>query len=286
MDCNDVAITKQFITSLKPFLEPFGGLILTFIAAILAYRYGLKMYFTQREHELISKRYIDDGIGQTINIIRHALSISMNNIIEARSVLGRFFGMGFGCGTIKTKTGHMLKISFDFKRFSIGEIERIHRYKLDHLVGDIILSDIIDDFFVLLAVNSWYLDSIFTADIESIVNLLGGKDGENKSHRDVIREFLRKLEEIEKELNKCNEDLLKYNFVIDYLQKIVWFLEKEKKLTWAKLDDFKNRPEIIHIVKKTKEKYAEIEKTKPDIGNINIEDGFFQAFDDNKKVDN
>ena len=103
-----------------------------------------------------------------------------------------------------------------------------------------------------------WLELIFTAELIDLEKLLDEEVGvekfSNKVHKELPDELKRRLKQDDK-----------YRGIVKYLQEIASLLEKEKTLTWAKLNNFRNRREIIDIVKKAKEKYAEIKKLEPKI---------------------
>ena len=53
------------------------------------------------------------------------------------------------------------------------------------------------------------------------------------------------------------EDSKKYLYILLELESIANILEKESKLTWSKLGEFKNRPDVKNSVQTLKDKFAE-----------------------------
>lgn len=247
MDTNSVIVIKEATNMITTFWPEIIGSVITgcfiLLTAYFAYKFGLKSYFAQREHEYIMKRYIDEGVGQILDGVNRAFRIFSDNNANALMALGQ---LEMGLAGFEGLTP---KMDYHIDRFGRGEMLRLPYYKLNHLLGDNIFSSSILKLFALVGSESAYLDVLLQFEIKDIV-------------KGQANDAMKKIEKLDSKLGASFDKVDRYRFIVDELQMIASILEKEKSLTWADLREFKNRPEIKESVKRSKRKFAELEKAK------------------------
>ncbi|HHT9136903.1 MAG TPA: hypothetical protein ACFYEK_06595, partial [Candidatus Wunengus sp. YC60] len=67
-----------------------GDFFKVFIPAGLAYWFGHKQYLTKRDHEQITKRYLENGIDVIVEGIEHALGVFSENFAHSMRILKTF----------------------------------------------------------------------------------------------------------------------------------------------------------------------------------------------------
>lgn len=97
-------------------------------AAMVAYYFGVKTFFRQKEYELVQKRYLDEGIDRVSNAAEEALSVFSNNWSQSLYALKLFRDID-----AKSAQEHCEKTLLPLKHTSL-EVGPVYRLKA--LVGD------------------------------------------------------------------------------------------------------------------------------------------------------
>src|SRR5690348_6757057 len=72
------------------FLKDLGSGLAPLGAAFVAYLLGLRAYHLQREHELVRRRYLDEGLDAFAADVEHALGVFRNNWQQSLTILKHF----------------------------------------------------------------------------------------------------------------------------------------------------------------------------------------------------
>jgi hypothetical protein len=205
------------------------------LAAGFAYEWGLKQYFRQREHELILKRYLTEGIDLISMHVTNAEQAFIYNHNKASEVLDQ----------LKVFKKGDLSVKFLTVQTYLGSMPI---QKLRYLLGDDILATSIQELLIFINSKGTYLNTFFYPQALKIEQAL-------KNHKNPET-----LEQLEGELTDAlkrhlDEDFsvfTQYAFVQTELQRIASILEKETTLTWSDLNEFQKRSEIKEDVKMVK----------------------------------
>ena len=226
MNANSVVAVRE-VSGYWP--EIIGALItgiFILLAAIIGAKYGLRTYFRKREHELILKRYLDEGIDRLSEAVDDALRVFLTNYTEASAIV------------MRAKYGGKANLKKKFEKFERRYLKLTPFYKIEYLVGDNIFSDAVQ--LVLGFVEAW--ESFLNTEFRSILSKMPKEETKR-------RELLNGMD---KQLDKYYQKSLEYHQVLSELQSIALILEKETTLTWVDLGKFKNRTEIKQSVEKLK----------------------------------
>lgn len=243
MDANSVVVARE-VSGYWP--EIIGALITgisILLAAIIGAKYGLLTYFRKREHEIILKRYIDEGIDRLSELIDNASQVFIYNYKTAHNIVSKLESLQeANLSSVKFRT---IQAGPEFTPYS----------KLTHLVGDNAFVLCIQKLLIFVDSQCDYLDSYFRSLVLEVANIL-------RDNRDKDSETLMKMSgELVKVLNNhLDEDFDEFNefsSLTDNLQMFALILEKETNLTWAYVSEFRNRNEIKQSVEMVKKKLVE-----------------------------
>jgi hypothetical protein len=240
MDSNSVIVVSESADMVTTILTQGVGALITgtfvLLAAYIAYKSGLKAYFTKREHEQIIKRYLDEGIDRVLVGVHHVSNIFNDNNLTAWTILHQ------------VQENREADLSVEFKRFKRQHLELTSISKITNLVGDKIFAQLIGKLFGFIDGHTVYLKTKFLPTLVKIKSrqISGG---------DELKEMQSKLDVFRQQFNR-------YLLLVDELQQITSSLERQTTLNWSNIDQFKNRPEIRASVKRLKEKFeVEIQET-------------------------
>ncbi len=216
-----------------------GGFIL--LAAIIAYKGGLKTYFKEREHEQIMKRYLEDGVDRVQASASHALEVFYDNYRMVLNVVRSLRNIEVGL--------HLEKEDYlpKFRQTEQHCFTCVPFMKVQHLVGDKIFWEFVQLLYAFVDGKSIRLEKDFRMTVENVV--------EGKVEDISIQDLLDKTKE---EIDEQHEESKKYHWILVELQTISFILERETSITWGDLSKFKDKPEIKESVKKLKGIFAEI----------------------------
>ncbi len=207
--------------------EVLGGCITVLLTAYIAYLYALRRYFKQKEYELILKRYLTEGIDVISKQVENAARVFFYNYTTAVDILSRL---------------EILKKSAPPEKFLNIQpyLGFLPLHKLRYLLGDDILAESIQNLLLFVNANGRRLNTSFHGDTLEIERQL-------QSHQEA--KLLELLKSIKSQIDEDYEIFVKFAFVQTILHRITSILEKEKALTWANLDEFKNRSDIKECLK-------------------------------------
>lgn len=239
MDSNNVIVLSESADILKTILTQGVGALLTstfvLLAAYIAYKSGLKAYFTKREHEQIIKRYLDEGIDRVLAGVDQVLRVFLDNYMKAVVILDQ------------VRRNEEINISVEFQRFERQYLELAPYQKIAYLVGDQVFWLLIQKLLGFVDGNSAFLNT-------KLLNLV--KNGDGKITEGDT------LEGIQEYLNSTFKKYQKYSLLVNELQQIASSLEKQTMLNWANLAQFKDLPEIRASLKKLSEIFeTELQKS-------------------------
>lgn len=225
--------------------EVYGALISGFfllLTAFLAYKYGLQAYFRQREHEQILKRYLEGGIDLALNHVYKANDMYFKNYFLVKQSLSALEISGSE------------NQSFEIKR-EILKADFSSLYKVSHLLGDDIVGFCLMGLYAYVKAQSDFYDNGFRKLIKE-AEQNPQEMGNGKARAEFINYLKKTLEE---DFSRFGE----YMFIEKDLHRVISILEKEKELTWAKVDKFKNRDDIVQIVESMKEGSEKMKERQP-----------------------
>ncbi len=209
------------------------------VAAFIAYKYGLAAYFRRREYEQIIKRYLEEGIDRAEVSIEHAVGVFTDNNRMALSVVM----------ALKQKMAGLIVEEKDyspaFRKYEQQYFDCIPFVKIQRLVGDTIFWKSVQLLYAFVDVKSIWFEMDFRMTVKNAI----------EGTIDIPLDTL--LEETKKTLEGYFEDSKKYLYILLELESIANILEKESKLTWSKLGEFRNRSDIKGSVQTLKDKFAE-----------------------------
>jgi len=245
MDANSVIIVRE-ASGYGPVVV--GALITAFsilLAAIVAYKFGLRTYFRKREHELILKRYLAEGIdliSKRVTDAEQAFFYNYNKAYEIVEQLSDF-------KKIDT-TGKFLTIQ--------AYLGLMPLHKLRYLLGDDILATSIQELLVFVNSKGAYLNEYFYQQALKIERTL--QDHQNLETLERLTVDLTMV--LKRQIDEAYAIWVKYTFVQTKLHHIASILEKETTLTWADLSNFRDRKEIKQIVEIVRKKSAEVKEER------------------------
>jgi len=227
--------TSQWLT----FLMQIIPVIAVVIAAILGYG----KYLRQREHEQITKRYLENGVDLLMANIEHGLGIFKKNYIHALSSLKLF------------KETQTLEIPLDpktyskeFKEYCPEAFYTAPLYRLQRLIGKEnveVFNEAIQEFFSFLDKTTMF----FEGDLCTAIKVSVGGNKKIAPAQEIFDCYMVKTKEL-------SDESMKYYSIISALQGIMWILETSA-FSFKKLKGFKDKPEIKDCVEKLKQAFAD-----------------------------
>jgi len=215
------------------------------LAAGFAYHWGLKQHFRQREHELILKRYLTEGIDLISNHVTNAEQVFIYNRNKAFEILQQL--------EVFKKADLSVKFLTIQTYLGLMPIQ-----KLRYLLGDDILATSIHDLLIFINSKGTYLNTFFYPQALTIQQTL--KDHKNP---ETLEQLAGELIDVQKHyLDEDFSIFTQYTFVQTELQRIASILEQEKTLTWSDLNEFKNRDEIKEDVENVKQALAIVQEAE------------------------
>ena len=225
-------LTYIFCTFLKP-LVPLA-------AVLLAYFLGKSAYFRQKEYELITKRYLEEGLDSISKNVDSSLAIIRHNWWHCLFVLKSFRDLGRDMRQELYKEGLIEPEPSNFELW--------RDYRLKHIVGDDIFNQVhqlLDSF-----VKSSY--SFFRDDMCNgiRVTLEGGKELEVTATRKEI------YDEMLKEVIKVDKKAQKFYVLLAELQNISTVIQT-KRFSFNSLKGLKEHPIVKNAVSNLKNTFKD-----------------------------
>jgi len=204
---------------------------------------GILTYYQKKEHELIIKRYLENGVDLVSSNVDHALSTFRENWAQSIRLLREFKE------TNSTKIG-MRKESleenftlYDKQSFSVSPF-----FKLKFLVGDDVFWESVQLLFAF--VGSAY-DS-FENDIKIVIQEYQKNGNKHFTYQEIYDELM-------EEVKKLHDKSDKYYKIIAELQNLAFMLERNP-LNFKDLENFSDKPKVIKLVKRLKRETKEGKK--------------------------
>lgn len=221
----------------------YGGFLL--LTAYLAYEFGLKTHFRQREHEVILKRYLTEGIDRLLELVDSAGRTFLDNHSKVSTIV------------LRLQARLDIDLSVKFRRVQTFP-DFTPLFKLRCLLGDETLAYYIQDLYIFVNSMAAYLDKDFLSLLSRATDELRSQQDPETSEK-MAKEFTQVLQH---QLDEYVEDFKKYGRPIGVLMGIAHVLEREGSLSWANLGEFKNRSDIKWINEKIRSEFAEIRKRR------------------------
>lgn len=231
----------------QTYIEP----LIPLIAALVVYLLGRRAYFRQKEYELITSRYLAEGIDAISKNVDRSLAVFRHNWWQSTVVLKHFRDLG------KDMRPELYKNVFLPPDPSHFEIWR--DYRLKDVVGDDIFNrahQSLDAF-----VKSGY--AFFQDDLCSMVRVTveGGKSLELKATPEKMIEGY--LEEVE----KLDAAALRYYVLLGELQKISSIVQTER-FSFKMLKKLRERREVQESVNALKEHFSDTFESIETMSNV------------------
>ena len=220
----------------ETYLEP----LIPIAAAVLVYYLGRYAYFRQKEYELITERYLTEGIDAISRNVDRSLALFRHNWWKSTVVLKYFRDLG------KDMRPDLYKAPFLEPDPSLFEIWR--DYRLVDVVGDDIFNrahQSLDAF-----IRSTY--AFFQDDLGAMVRVTieGGKELEVKALRELmISEYMGEVENLDNQAKR-------YYVLLGELQKISSLIQTER-FSFSNLKKLKERPEVQDCIATLKKEFAD-----------------------------
>ena len=213
------------------------------LAAGFAYQFGLKQHFRLREHELILKRYLTEGIDLISKDVANAEQVFIYNHNKASEILQQLEVFKKADSSVK-----FLAVQTYLGSMPIQ--------KLRYLLGDDILAMSIHDLLIFINSKGTYLNTFFYPHVLKIQQTL-----QDHKNPETLEQLAEELIDVQK---RClDEDFAiftKYAFVETELQRITSILEQAKILTWSDMTEFHKRSEIKEDAEKVKQLRAIVQQ--------------------------
>ncbi len=219
-----------FNTYIQPWI-PLG-------VALLAYVLGRAAYFRQKEYELITRRYLEEGLDAISKSVDKSLAIFRHNWSQSLVVLKHFRELG------KDMRKELYLNPFIPPDPTVFEIWR--DFRLMDILGD-------DIFYrAHQSLDAFIRESyaFFQDDLGSFIRISieGGKELEIQSSREEsIKMYIDRV-------NKLDERARRYYIFLGELQKLSSILQT-KRLSFRQLKNLRKRKDVIQSIKNLEKLY-------------------------------
>ena len=212
---------------LKTYIQPW----IPISAAVLAYFLGRSAYFRQKEYELITRRYLEEGLDAISKNVDRSLALFRHNWWQSTVVLKHFREQG------KDMRKELYQNPFVAPDASLFDLWR------DYRLNDIVVDDIFNRAHQSLDafVRSSY--AFFQDDLCAMVRITieGGKELQvNASRNQVISKYL-------DEIKKLDEEAKRYYELLAELQKLTSIIQTER-FSFRDLRKLRKRTEVIESI--------------------------------------
>lgn len=222
-----------FSTYLKP--------IIPLLAAYIVYVLGKSAYFRQKEFELITERYLKEGLDKISQQIDYSLGVFRHNWDHSLNIIKSFRALG------KDMRKELYQSGFINADPSLLEIWRDFR-----------LNDIIDDdvfYHAHLSLDAFLRNSyaFFIDDLCAIVKITveGGQEHKATASREKIFEsYLKEIEHLDKEVQP-------FYILLEELQKLAAALQTQR-FSFRKLKKFHRTQIVKQSISVVKEHFKDL----------------------------
>ena len=229
----------EIIIMVSKIIREFLYITVPIIAVLLAYYFGRREYKKQKTHELIIRRYLEQGIDLLIVNVDDGLSSFKRNFEYSLISLRHF------------RESKKLNMDLpedidkkDFVQYKPESFSQIPFFKIYYLLGDNITFLAVQDLFSFLSFSYDFLQN------ELLDNIRKFDKVETEFDVDWLEfytETLTKIKQLEKESRK-------YYSILTVLQDVATILESEI-YSWKQLEDLKHDSRIVDSVKILKEQF-------------------------------
>lgn len=208
--------------------------------AIIVYLLGKSAYFRQKEYEMITKRYLEEGLDSISKNVDSSLAIFRHNWWLSTVVLKHFRDLGKDMRTELYKQ--------PYKEPDVTHFEIWRDYRLKDIVGDDICyraHQSLDAF-----VKTTY--AFFQDDLGTMVRvtLEGGKELEAKVTREeMITEYLLLIEKLDRESHR-------YYILLGVLQELTTMIQTER-FSFDNLHELQSRENVKKAIEKLRIHFAD-----------------------------
>jgi hypothetical protein len=220
--------------------------LIPLVAALLAFWLAKSAYFRQKEYELITERYLRDGLDRVSLQVEKSLGIFRHNWAHSLTVVKLFRDAGVDMNKDLCKTGF------------IDPKTELFEYWADYRVRDLIGDDIVNNVRQSLDAFVRTSHTFFKEDLCTAVRLSveGGKQLEVTAGRDeIVREYLAELDRLNTESNR-------YYILLGELQKLASVLQTER-FSFKKIIKFRKSKVVMDSMKALKTVFAADVKEDP-----------------------
>jgi len=225
---------------------PFECLFLTYVkplipiaAVLVAFWLGRSAYFRQKEYELITERYLRDGIDRVSAQVERSIAIFRHNWAHSLTIVKLFRDAGKDMNKELYKTGF---INPETEMFEFWP-----DYRVKDLIGDDIINETRQSLDAFVR-NSY---AFFKEDLCTAVRLSveGGEQLKITSGRDeIIKGYF-------SELDRLNAESNRYYVLLGELQKLASVLQPER-FSFKKIRAFRHTKLVTESVKTLKGVFA------------------------------
>lgn len=214
------------------------------LTAYLAYFYGLRTYFRQREHGLIVNRYLVNGIDRLLTLMDALSRVFIHNYTEASNIL------------LRLEAGLPVDPSVEFWPVR-NYPDLTPLFKLGYVVGYDTPMLYAQDMYIFVEAFIAYLKDFrrIVSDAEDGLQFRQGAEPSSELRMRLAETFRGPLDEYYK-------TFLEYGSLNGELHTIASILEKDTDLTWADLAKFRDRSEVKQSVEKMNKSLAQLRERR------------------------
>lgn len=211
----------------------------------LGYKFGMVKYLNGKKNELITKRYLENGVDKAIAGVEHALAVNNENHRRGLSLLKQF--KETNKAGIELRKISLIKgfVDYDIKQFSVEPF-----YKIKALIDDDIYWNLYQLLYFLVGKSYDFLENDLKLAIESIDSDLLLKVPVNE----FCDNYMERLQELHTESDKCYKIQLELVNIAMALESILF---ESGKLSFKDIKTFKYKPEIKEGIKRLKDAFKE-----------------------------
>ena len=216
-------------------LEVIKGLF-TLIAAGLAAWVALRLYFRQKEYELIKQRYLEGAIDIVAAEVDQALGVVNHNWARCLNIIKAF-----------RDEGNHFDASELGKGFFELDSSKFHRVP-HHRIGNLIDSQLIWGVYQLAMAFAANSNSIITKEIPEVIRIKLTTNLVGKEPEQIAQELFTRLKSIDNESHK-------FSSLTRELHTLGFLLERER-LSFKKLVKLSRTPEVKGMLDRLKTEFS------------------------------